>query len=215
MCWVKARLKSAGHCIRSDQHSGNERDEYNTMQIQKHCLIAAFITMMTSGAGAAAAEWKVAQPYPDNPSKTATLAGTGKFNDAQGQATFTVTCRPDAGMPVARLQISKMLAEVFPVAKFEGPGGIGENARLLQVKLDKENLTRSYFSTASYQEDDAFEWTFNPQKAELERWVNAAGKTMTLHVWQPASKTTHMQVKFQLPASSQPLQELITPCLNK
>lgn len=158
--------------------------------------------------------WKITQPHPDNPSKTATLAGTAQFGNYQSPATLTVTCRPDAGMPTATLRVEKTVASRFPVSDFEGPGGIGEKARLVQIHIARQNLTRSYNSTGSRQENDSFEWTFEPQKSEFNRWLKATDKTMTVNVVKPAKQGTTLQARFLLPADNKQLADLISPCLT-
>lgn len=159
--------------------------------------------------------WQVVKPYQDNLTKTAVLAGTAQYDGVKGPATLTVVCRPDAGKPYATLQIDKTVADRFPVRSFEGPPGIGRNARLLGVELEKEALRRSFYSNGAYQENNVFEWTFNPQKAEFMRWIKATGKTMKVYVVKPAKKEIQLQATFQLPASNQPLSDVAMPCLKK
>ena len=181
----------------------------------KPFLSAVCIALLPLLAVAAPASgWQVTQPYQGNPLKTAMLTGTAQYLGRQGRATLTVVCRPDAGRPSAQLGIDEKLAGSFPVDPFEGPGGIGEKKRLVRVTLGGDAKPRSFTSTASRQEQIAFEWTFNPPKAEFQRWIKSAGKTITVAVAEPDGKGRQLQATFQLPAVSQPFSEMVMPCLK-
>lgn len=182
------------------------------MALPKHLLVSLVVMPLMA---VAAPGWQVAQPYQDNPLKTAVLSGRAEYDGVQAVATLTVVCRPDAGRPSARLSIDQVLAERFPVDHFEGPGGVGEKARLVEVGLAGRALIRSYYSSGSYQKNAIFEWTFTPQSADFQRWMTAKGATMSVRVTSSIRRSSRLLAQFQLPDDSQPLRDVIAPCLKK
>ncbi len=159
--------------------------------------------------------WQISSPYPGNPLKRATLEGTATFDGAQGRAWLVFSCRADAGAPTVALWIDKATAERFPVDDFEGPGGLGENVRLVRVRVDNTGMSRAFFSSGSRQEKGAFEWSFGPGRDQPARWLKAAGKTLRVQVRNPARTPGVLEAVFILPTRDQPLRDVVMPCLSR
>lgn len=187
----------------------------------RHILLAVglcFATATPSVSTALTAElpaWEISSFYPGNPLKRATLEGTVIFDGARGRAWLVFACRADAGAPTVALWIDKATAERFPVDDFEGSGGLGENVRLVRVRVDNSGVSRAFFSSGSRQEKGVFEWSFGPGRDQPARWLKAAGKTLRVQVRNPARTPGVLEAVFILPTQDQLLREVVMPCLSR
>jgi hypothetical protein len=182
--------------------------------MKRPLIITLVVLLPMASVQAQTQSWKTEQPYQDNPLRRATLNGSGKTQGANGNVSLTLACRGDSPPAFVVLRVDEDLSKVFPTDLFEGPGAIGEKAKLISVKLGDRALQHVGYSSGAFQENSAFEWTFQPQKTELKRWLNAPSSALTVYVKTPGKTPRQLTASFILPQDAQGARETLAPCLK-
>lgn len=168
--------------------------------------------LLAGAAWAAAPQWTVSKPLPDNPLQVAGLDGEATVGRSRFPARLEVACRPDSPPLRLSLHVSDQLGG-WDVRPFEGPGGLGERRKL---KLGVSGLRRSVDSHfAGWYETSGrfvFEW---PSQGEFFAWQSATHKELLVTIDGASRKHGKLVARFALPTSSQAALAVAQPCLGK
>jgi len=155
--------------------------------------------------------WRIQSPYPNNPLKQATLAGTASHAGLTAKAEVQLECRPDANGP--RLNIVFTPKKVkFDADPFEGPGGLGERQKL-RAMLAKEHWEHHF--SGYYVDADSFVLSLALEPAEARKIADetSEGEILTVSV-APAKAGEVLRLVFHLPQGSDPVRAMLQPCLS-
>jgi hypothetical protein len=156
--------------------------------------------------------WTISQPYPNNPLRQATVLGSVSVAGASREAELQIECRAPELPRVNLLFRSTSLQ--FDLDPFEGPPGIGQKRKLLQIQLDAHPRA-SYFFSGFYVESNIFVLAIAPPRAKTSEIVSvaSAGKSIRIQVLPADGKGDPLVFNFTLPAASAPALEVAKPCL--
>jgi len=158
-------------------------------------------------------EWTITQPYPNNPLRQATITGSVSVAGTSREAELQIECRSPEPPRINLLFRSPSLQ--FDLDPFEGPPGIGQKRKLLQIQLDADPPA-AYFFSGFYIESDVFVFATAPLRARMSQIVSAAaaGKPIRIQVSPADGKGDPLVFIFTLPSASAPVRDIARPCLN-
>ena len=156
--------------------------------------------------------WTISQPYPNNPLRQATVVGSVSAAGASREAELQIECRAPE---LARINLLfRPTSLQFDLDPFEGPPGMGQKRKLLQMQPDADPPV-SYFFSGFYIESDVFVLAIAPPRERTSEIVSvaSAGKPIRIQVWPADDKGDPLVFIFTLPATSAPAQDVAKPCL--
>lgn len=157
--------------------------------------------------------WAIHQPYPNNPLRQATIAGSLTAAGEQRPAELQIECRAPE---LARLNLLfRAPGMKFKLDPFEGPPGIGQKRKLLQVRLDHDP-PRAYFFNGFYVESDTFVFAVALPRPDLRSIVSseASTKPVSIQILPAEGQGEPLVFTFTLPAASVPAQDVARPCME-
>lgn len=156
--------------------------------------------------------WTISQPYPSNPLRQAIAAGSVSVAGASREAELQIECRAPELARVNLVFRSPSLQ--FDLDPFEGPPGIGQKRKLLQMQVGADPRV-SYFFSGFYVESDVFVLAIAPPRTRTSEIVSvaSAGKPMRIQVSPADGKGDPLVFAFTLPAMSDPALDVAKPCL--
>jgi hypothetical protein len=186
--------------------------------VRAACPIAA-VLLSTSGLRSQEAPkpapradaWTISQPYPNNPLRQATVVGSVSVAGASREAELQIECRaPELPRMNLRFRSTSLQFDLDP---FEGPPGIGQKRKLLQIELDGDPPRKAFFS-GFYVESDIFVIGVAPQRSGMSRLVSTAAAAKSLHIQlSPADgKGDPLLFTFTLPKAAAPVEDVARPC---
>lgn len=170
-------------------------------------------TLWSQQTAPAASTWSVSQPYPNNPLRLVTAAGSATNAGETRSAELQIECRAPQ---LARLNLRfRAQGLTFNVDPFEGPPGIGQKRKLLTMQLDSAAAV-PHFSNGFYAESDVFVFAVAPSRSEMSHIVdaNAAGKQFEVHVSPADGRGYPLVFHFTLPANNAAAEDVARPCNN-
>lgn len=173
-------------------------------------LACAFIPLVCASQEAPS-NWRIESPYPNNPLKQALLSGNASHAGLTTKSELQIECRPDADGPRINLVLTPTEVK-FDADPFEGPGGLGKR-RMLRVSLGKS--TWSHHFSGYYVESNSFVFSLALLPAEARQIASSAAEHQELKITVESAKDgAPLEFHFTLPTSSDPVQEMVTPCLG-
>lgn len=168
--------------------------------------------LLVAQALAAAPQWAVSKPFPDNPLQVASLDGEATVGRSRFPARLELACRADSPPLRLSLHLSDQLGG-WDARPFEGPGGLGERRKL---KLNMTGLRRGVDSHfAGWYEASGrfvFEWS---SRGEFFAWQSATHKELLVTIDGASRKHGKLVARFALPPSNQAALAAAQPCMGK
>jgi hypothetical protein len=177
------------------------------------CLLAASVAAQQRLEGEGLQTWTVRQPYADNPLQQALLAGHMQFANDKRDAELQLECRKPEAARINVLFPSVGLA--FDLDPFEGPPGIGQKEKLMEITVD-QSPPKNYNFSGYYAESDRFAFSLALPAADMTRLVSNATTKEPLRIRiSPANgKGSPLEFSFRLPSDNGPARAMVDPCLK-
>jgi hypothetical protein len=157
--------------------------------------------------------WMVRQPYPNNKLQQASLSGKARHANLQREAQVQLECRKPGP---ARINLMlRSLGLTFKIDPFEGPPGIGQKEKLMEVTLDHSRPELYNFS-GYYVESDQFVFSLQPTAAQMRELVakSASNEPLLVRVSPADGKGSPLEFVFTVPADNAPAKAAMESCLG-
>ena len=168
---------------------------------------------VTAWAEARADTWMVRQPLPNNKLQQASLLGKVRHADIQREAEVQLECRKPG--PARMNLIFRSLGLAFKLDPFEGPPGVGQKQKLMEITVDHSRPQAHNFS-GYYIEADQFVFSLETTAAEMRQLVSksASSEPLLVRVSPADGKGSPLEFLFTLPADNTTAKTTVEPCLR-
>jgi hypothetical protein len=162
--------------------------------------------------------WLYEQPVPQAPLYRARMAGVASYKTYQSNATLAFNCRTDTPHVSAELAFDpKTLG--FDADPYEGPDATSSGPITVTNGSDaavRLKVSGWYGSGGPFDTGTPFVFGFQPNDAQMKRWIADVNRGQALRIVVPAAKGgTPMTVTFRWPDDDAVLKQVVTPCIEK